>query len=133
MMSKNSFLVNMKENNKRRIWLWILSGLFWFLYYPIGMMMSIGRQQTINEVRGFSEAVAKERILLAAREWLSVASNGGHLVIVSLIAAVCAIQGFSYLYYRQKVDFYHSIPVKKSRRFAVIYLNGILVFYCRMC
>ncbi len=128
MMSKNSFLVNMKENNKRRIWLWILSGLFWFLYYPIGMMMSIGRQQTINEVRGFSEAVAKERILLAAREWLSVASNGGHLVIVSLIAAVCAIQGFSYLYYRQKVDFYHSIPVKKSRRFAVIYLNGILVF-----
>lgn len=130
MMSKNSFLANLKENNKRRVWLWIISGLFWFIYYPVGMMMILSRQNTVNQVGGYTEAVSKGLLTEAAKGWLgSITNLGGLVFLVCVIAAVCAIQGFSYLYHKRKVDFYHSIPVKKSRRFAVIYLNGVLIFF----
>lgn len=129
MMSKNSFLANLKENSKRRVWLWILSGLFWFIYYPVAMMMIMSRQKNENMIVGYVGDKAREMLLGAARDWIGYVDGAGHLFIVTVIAAVCAIQGFSYLYHRKKVDFYHSIPVKKSRRFAVIYLNGFLIFF----
>ena len=127
MTSKNSFLANLKENNKRRAWLWILSWLFWFVYYPVGMVMVISRQETVRLARGYSEKMAEEHLLEAVRVWL-LSGNRIYMLIVSLIAVICAVQGFSYLYSKKKVDFYHSVPVKKSRRFAVIYLNGIFIF-----
>ena len=37
MTSRNSFWASLKENNKRRIWIWIISGLLWFIYYPVSM------------------------------------------------------------------------------------------------
>ena len=50
-------------------------------------------------------------------------------MLVTVVSVICAIQGFSYLYSRKKVDLYHSVPVKKSRRFAVIFTNGILICF----
>lgn len=127
MMSKNSFLASLKENNKRRIWLWILSVLFWFIYYPVGMMMVLSRCENNNRIRGLTEKMARERLLAEAGNWLNIDASG-FLILISLIAIVCAIQGFAYLYHRRKVDFYHSMPVKKSKRFAAIYVNGLLIF-----
>ncbi len=127
MISKNSFLVNLKENNKRRVWLWILSCLCWFIYYPVAAMMLISRQKNYNLMMMYTEEAAKEALINVVKEWLDFGS-GGLMLLVSLMAAVCAIQGFSYLHHRKKVDFYHSIPVKKSRRFLVIYINGVLIF-----
>ncbi len=47
---------------------------------------------------------------------------------VAILAILIAVQGFSYLYDRKKVDMYHSVPVSAKRRFAVIYLNGFLMY-----
>ncbi len=127
MMSKNSFWASLRENNRRRVWLWLVSWLFWFLYYPVGMMMIMGRKQNHNLIDNLTPDKAKERLLEAANEWLSF--QGMFYFIIIAMAVIIAIQGFSYLYKRQKVDFYHSVPVKKSRRFAVIYLNGVLIFF----
>lgn len=127
MTSKNSFLANLRENNKRRVWLWILSFLCWFVYYPVAAMMLISRQINDNLRMMYTEERAKEALIKAVKEWLDF-GRGGLMVLVSLMAIVCAIQGFSYLHHRKKVDFYHSIPVKKSRRFLVIYINGVLIF-----
>lgn len=126
MMSKNSFLVSLKENNKRRIWVWMVSALIWFFFYPVGMALLMSRGKNINLIEGLTQEASKARLLEEAGAWLSV--NGGVAVIVSILAVICAIQGFSYLYSRKKVDLYHSVPVKKSRRFMIIYLNGILIY-----
>ncbi len=124
MMSKNSFLVSLKENNKRRIWIWIISELLWFFYYPVGMAMLMSRKMEYNRIDGLAGEAARQRLVEAAGDWL----GGGNMtaVLVTAAAIICAIQGFSYLYSRKKVDLYHSVPVKKSRRFAVIFANGIL-------
>lgn len=126
MMSKNSFLVSLKENNKRRIWLWIVSELLWFFYYPVGMAMLMSRKTEHNRLDGLAGEAARQRLVEAAGDWLG---GGFHIIAVLMTGAaiICAIQGFSYLYSRKKVDLYHSVPVKKSRRFAVIFTNGILV------
>lgn len=130
MTSKKSFLASMLENNRRRIWVWIVSALVWFFYFPAGMILVISsvRNSFIRSMEsGIKELVTQQEVLQqAAAEWIFTLEP--QLVIVSLLAIVCAIHGFSYLYSRKKVDLYHSVPVKKSRRFAVIYLNGILIY-----
>ncbi len=128
MMSKNSFLVSLKENSKRRIWLWIVSELFWLFYYPVGMAMLMSRKMEHNRIDGMVGEAARKRLAETAEAWL----GGGYnttAVLVTVVAVICAIQGFSYLYSRKKVDLYHSVPVKKSRRFAVIFTNGILICF----
>ena len=97
MMSKNSFLVSMKENNKRRIWLWIISALFWFFYYPVYMAMAMSRWQEYNRLNGLMGAAAQGRLEDATYGWLKFSQVATILSII-MIATVCAIQGFSYLY-----------------------------------
>lgn len=128
MTSKNSFLASLRENNKRRIWIWIVSGLLWFVYYPVSMAMLMGRKIEHNRMDNLVGAAARLRLTEASGEWLGV-NHAITAVIVVCAAIVCAIQGFSYLYSRKKVDMYHSVPVKKSRRFAVIFINGIMVYF----
>lgn len=128
MTSRNSFWVSLKENNKRRIWIWIVSLLLWFVYYPVSMAMLMGRKMEHNRMDNLTGEAAKLRLMEAAGEWLE-AGNPVTAVLVVCAAIVCAIQGFSYLYSRKKVDMYHSVPVKKSRRFAVIFTNGILIYF----
>lgn len=127
MMLKNSFLADIKENNKRRIWVWIVSSLIWFFYYPAGMALLMSRKKNHNVIDGLTGELAKERLTHAAGGWMSV--NSAAVIFVILLAVICAIQGFSYLYHKNKVDLYHSVPVKKTRRFAVIFLNGILIYF----
>ncbi len=128
MTSRNSFWASLKENNKRRIWIWIVSGLLWFLYYPVSMAMLMGRKIEHNHMDNLTGEAAKLRLTEAAGEWLA-AGNAVAAVLVAGTAIVCAIQGFSYLYSRKKVDMYHSVPVKKSRRFAVVFINGVLIYF----
>ncbi|MCI6551923.1 MAG: DUF6449 domain-containing protein [Lachnospiraceae bacterium] len=127
MMSKNSFLASIKENNKRRTWLWIVASLFWFFYYPVAMAMLMSRKRGDNIMDNLVGDAARLRLVQAAEGWLS-ADRILTAVCVCTAAVVCAIQGFSYLYSRKKVDMYHSVPVKKSRRFAVIFVNGTLIY-----
>lgn len=127
MISKNSFLASMIENNKRRGWVWIVSMLFWFFYYPVVMAMIMSRKKGQNLLDKLTGDIAGTRLKEAADGWLQ--ADGAVIVFVSLLAIVCAVQGFSYLYSKKKVDLYHSVPVSKTRRFTVIYINGILIFF----
>lgn len=127
MMSKNSFWANLRENNKRRIWVWIVSALLWFFYYPVGMTLFMSRKKNHNIIDRFTGEAARERLEIAAGDWLF--PNVVLCILIALLAVICAVHGFSYLYSRKKIDLYHSVPVKKSRRFAVIYINGLLIFF----
>lgn len=128
MTSKNSFWASLRENNKRRIWIWIVSGLLWFVYFPVGMAMLMGRKMEHNRMDNLVGEAARLRLVEACRGWLE-AGNAVTAAIVVCAAIICAIQGFSYLYSRKKVDMYHSVPVKKSRRFAVIFINGVMIYF----
>lgn len=48
------------------------------------------------------------------------------MIIVAVAAALCAFAMFRYLYSRQQTDFYHSLPVSRTKRYFANYVSGIL-------
>ena len=56
------------------------------------------------------------------------------LLLIMLSAVIAAMEGYSYLYDRRKVDRFHSEPVRRRIRFFSIYLNGFKNFaHCLTC
>lgn len=132
MISKNSFLANLIENNKRRIWVWVLSLLSYVLIYPAYTAMRISKIGIAmdNYIQDYGEAKAK--ILYGNALLKCMHSTLGFCDLIAMMTAIIAvfsaIQGFSYLYSRKKIDFYHGLPIKRKKRFFIIWLNGILIF-----
>jgi len=132
MTSKNSFLASIRENNKRRLWVWMLSALFFVLAIPVTISITISRQMNnlkyLTEVYGvaLAEDAMHERLVNSMCGQLGFSS--ALPVFTTIIAVAAAIQGFSYLYSRKKIDFYMGMPVKRSKRFRIIWLNGVILY-----
>lgn len=125
MTSKNLFLASILENAKRRIWLLVVSVLIFVVALPTftAMQLSVISQRAMTVE---AETIQKSMYELAGS--LYSGSDGGLLTIISLFAIASGLQGFSYLYDRSKIDFYHSKPVESKSRFFTIWLNGILAW-----
>jgi len=122
MTSKKSFLVNIKTNIRRRIWLIVIIFLGLFFAMPVLTAMSLSVEKM------YMSPVKDPATHLGKVFCNSVGLGGGMGAFISLFAVIAAIQGFSYMYQRKKLDLYMSVPVSKGRRFAAIYLNGLLAF-----
>lgn len=132
MMSKSSFLVSMKENNKRRLWVWVVAILAFVLLFPV--MTALMANNIITGTKDLAETY-KASVLQQIRHdrlidgMKSLFGFGGYIFFASAgVAIISAVQGFSYLYSRKKIDFYMGMPVKRKRRFLVIWLDGILLY-----
>ena len=134
MTLKNSFLASLKENNKRRIWLWIVSLFTFVLILPSLIMMIISQHtnrydyffESYGEV--LAEEMMKNSLIQEMNQILNVGQGGELWLIVAAFAVLSAVQGFSYLYNRKKIDFYMGMPIKRKSRFLIIWLNGVLVY-----
>lgn len=129
MTFKNSYLTSMLENFKRRTWLYALSLLFFILYFPVATILyneasltSALPAYTAADVNLMTLCLEDIRDNLLSH----LGFNMGTAFLLIVCAVLCALQGFGYLDSRQKVDFYHSLPVSKTKRFSIIYLNGLL-------
>lgn len=127
MTSKNSFLASSRENHKRRVWVWIVAVLSQLLLYGGMMTIYLSRIRGVYANGGFKTPEAfKEGMCRAARDAIGFSDN--LYGVIFLLSAIIGMQGFSYLFDRRKVDMYHSVPESKNRRFAVIYINGIVIY-----
>ena len=127
MTSKNSFWASCKENHKRRIWVWSISAVMQLMAYVGFLVVYLSRIKMWYEDGMYATYEEfKDVLYRAAAEALGF--NERFLFVAITLAVIVGIQGFSYLYDRRKVDVYHSVPVDKNRRFAVVYLNGLLIY-----
>ena len=131
MTSKNLFFKLIKEEWKRKLWLAALSLLTFFFAFPVGIALKLSssaeRYDRMVE-RGTVMVLSRSQFLSEAAE--SYVSSSGDGIIVFLIftaAIVCGAASFSYLHNKRKVDFYHSVPVKREMLFSVSFLTGILI------
>ena len=124
MTSKNSYLARLLENGKRRVWLLVVAVLLFVVALPIYTAMEISMIQAMEEGIGFirMQEMLYDQIAQMFQFNIAMAFLGGCFAVLS------GIQGFSYLYDRSKIDFYHSKPVKTSQRFFSIWLNGVLIY-----
>ena len=116
MTSRSLFCKLMKEDLKQRLWSVILAAIV-FLIIPVTMALQLENNYDYADNTRFLRQVAN---VVTASPWL---------VIITCVGAVlCGLSGFWYLFSKKKVDFFHSLPVKREVLFAVRYINGVLIY-----
>ncbi len=120
MTSRSSFFKLLKEDLRQRLWTIVLATIVFVLPVPIFIAMEIsgGRGFGANGMNEFARHLAKPMAIDSI--WLIVVSVFG--------ALICAVSGFGYLFSKKKIDFFHSLPVKRETLFAVRYINGVLIY-----
>jgi len=123
MTSKRSFADLCKENRKRRLWPIALSIAANFFAQIVFIMLLISRYKYRLE----HELAVIEDIRRAFFQNVS-APSAPVVIIVFGLAVVNALQGFSYLSDSKMSDLYGALPMKRSKLFDIMCVNGILVF-----
>lgn len=115
MTSKNLFFKLMREDGKQRLWSFVLSMVVFFFALPVaGASIAANTWSDANMV---------------SANIISYLNGSPLLFTITIVGAlICGINGFSYLYSKKKVDFYHGIPVRRETLFAVSYVNGVLIY-----
>ncbi len=120
MTLNGSFLTSCKENLKRRIWVVLLISLYYFITYIIVPVIQINQidqdsnlETLLNAQNMFHEYMSLSPILL---------------LMTAVFGVILALQGYSYLFNRRKIDMYLSVPVSSKKRFFVIQTTSILTF-----
>ena len=127
MTSKNSFWANRKENHKRRIWVWIVSVLGQMAVYVGRLLIYLTRQRIWFERGEYADYNDFHELMCRATAD-ALGFNDSFMIPLIGLAVIIGVQGFSYLDDRRKVDLYHSVPVDKNKRFAAVYVNGLMIY-----
>ena len=121
MTSKNLYFKLMKEDLKSRLWAMAILGLVFFFVFPVTITMRAGMLRDTDHhtenLRWFTGEVSK---------WLSF-SNGLVIFMMITAAIICGMSSFSYLNSQRKVDFYHSLPIRREKLYVVNFIDGILI------
>ena len=134
MTSKSSFSDLLRENMKRRLWSLALSLLLFFFLYPVAALLSASRAFSPERAGTFSEDLTQEMILFLTRRslhaswisWIS-AENPLFCFLLPVTAMILSFSGFRYLQQRQQTDFFHSLPLSRSRLFLAVNLNSLMI------
>lgn len=119
MTSKVSFFNLIKENLKQRIGSIAFSVLCCFISWPLLLLIMLE-----NSKRYLIENYDYQTFF-----YEFFYRNPMGIIIVSILAVICGMGGFFYLFSKKQVDFYHSLPVKREKLFLVSYLNGIFIYF----
>ncbi len=129
--SLNNIFSLQKELIRRRGIVAALSFLYFFVADIIGLVLVLSNRKeqfarllarTVNpDVEGF-----RIETMNVVSGYLGVRTGLASIVLV--IAAVLALEGFSYLFSAKQLDFYESQPVLRKKRFFAICLNSLLIY-----
>ena len=131
MTSKSFSSKGLLGNSMRRsLWALVLSGVGFFLslLLPALMTMQNALEQRVLDLKEIPQAHVEINWQNAMNNAASML-GGGNLfvkVVFIVLAVVCGVAMFAYLHSRQKVDFYHSLPISRTRLFANNFLTGIV-------
>ena len=124
MTSKTSFFKQLREDARHRIWVPALSCIVFLL----GLVAATLMLQSIVINQGDISANYLQTRLNQETAMLFNSSN----LLLSLVAitgaVICALQGFSYLFNKQQLDFYHALPVRRQKLFIIRWVNGVLFY-----
>lgn len=126
MTSRHCFFRVMKEDFRHRIWMLALSILGNMLTIPVVYLMSVGEYH-----HRYLDEPAREYAygILGLSTYFSEILLWLAGIIAICGALIVGFAGFRYLFHKNMVDTYHSIPVKRSTLFAATWLNGFLIWF----
>jgi ABC-2 type transport system permease protein len=104
--------------DRQQSWIFAILALGYLLAFPVAQLLVMGNWS----YGGYSAAKLAE---LYENLWKHVLMLSGFVVVV-IAAWLNAFNGFSYLYDQRKVDFYHSLPIRRSWMFGRKLLKGLV-------
>ena len=117
MTSKHLFFKVMREDLRHKTWMIALSCLCSFMFFPVAWLMGWSDSGSIGTTSRWT--------LDFFRDYLSGA--GGLIAIAG--ALVVGLSGFRFVFHKNMIDTYHSMPIKRRTLFGVTYLNGFLIWF----
>lgn len=123
MTSKRLFFKVMREDMRHRTWMAALSVLESFLALPVAWLI------VRNQLRGTADTWEIEKIVQYVFPFFQgYLTLVGSLIVVSSVLTA-SLGGFRFLFHKNMVDTYHSLPVSRSVLFGACYVNGIIVWF----
>ena len=123
MTSKISFTKLTAGSIRRRGWFLLLSTGAFFLMMPVyGLLF-------LSSMRDSTNAYLDS---LASIQWQFAGIFNGwtsryFVAVPAGLSVLAALTGFDFIHSREKLDFYHSFPVKREKWFAVSYVSGLVL------
>ncbi|MBR2189002.1 MAG: hypothetical protein IJ860_06320, partial [Eubacterium sp.] len=132
MISKRSFHKMMLFDLRQRGWLMLLLTIVELLLIPVRYLIRL-QNATYNYIEPSEYASAAGRAALVLQNKIAVAQ--GFFSIENRIdtgvllagAFVAALTGYAWLCSRQKVDFYHSLSLRRSQLYWIPFADGVLI------
>lgn len=120
MTSKISYAKYILEDIKRRGWLFALSAVTFLTALPIYTVI------WIDTCRRNQYAV--ETMIYRVPGLFNGEKNFLLLAALALLPVLIAMTGFGYIHSKEKLDFYHALPLKREQLFLISYVSGLLIF-----
>lgn len=117
------------DSLRRNLWGFVLGGVgfFFSLLLPVLMTMQRALETRAHQLQEYPDLVDQD--WQSALSAVSSLLGGGNPFVKTtfvIMAIVCGIAMFAYLHTRQKVDFYHSLPISRTKLFVNNYLTGVI-------
>lgn len=122
MTSKKLFIKTMLHDLKKRGWCLAIVFLIWFFALPVRLLLSL-QGTSLSQLR--SEFSVR---LLYEYETFGFGERPLLMVLLAVGAIMMAMSGFSYLNSKKKVDFTHSMPIRRGNLFFSKYTAGVLLY-----
>lgn len=124
MTSKKSFFNLILNGLRNNLWSIACSFVILFLSMPIYGAITI----SVLKNRVLNNSIKAARLIDYYTKGVLGESNDLVKYAVVLLAVIIAFNSFSYIFSKQKVDLYHSIPIKRTTLFLSNYIVGIISF-----
>ncbi|MBO5998169.1 MAG: hypothetical protein J6P87_00605 [Lachnospiraceae bacterium] len=134
MTSKNSSFKELSafclEGLRRRLWSCALSALAFFFAYPVAAAVIISNTRKQMQYRNLPAVLMEQYIKRGIFSTYRNAVSPGSFMpvfILAILAIVLAVSGFSWLFSSKETDYYHSLPIRREKLFAVVTADSIFI------
>ena len=128
MTSKNLYFKLLKEDFKIRLWTFVVSCLIFFFSLVVATAMMVSNYA--NDIDYMIESTISQpdimRLVIIFKDYIGV-KNPFLAILFTGLSLMVAMSGSSYLYSKNKVDMYHSLPVKRETLYFIKTINSILI------
>lgn len=123
MTSSRCLIKYCREDMRHKVWMLVLSVLGNVLAMPVAYLLYLGQRgygvENAHVIANYANRVS-EFIRIGFLACAGVVAGAGVLIV--------AIGGFHYVFHKNMVDTYESLPIRKRDRFLVSWLNGFLIW-----
>lgn len=125
MTSKSLFFKIQKEELRGKAPLIFIAFVSMFVAMPLALIRELQRYRGL--ITSAPTVYSKSYVAGQLAAYITV-ENSMVVVLAAVLGTLFAFWQFEYLYHRDKVDFYHSLPVKRQILFFTRYFSGVIAF-----